>query len=300
MPNFAESKRATSADWHELFPYESKRLQVSEGTSLAFIDEGKGDPILMVHGNPTWSFYYHHLIRGMLKANRCVAIDHVGCGRSDKVQIYDYTLNQHIENLVSLIDDLKLKKITLVAHDWGGAIGLGAVRLRADLFRRIVLLNTAAFPPPFFPLRIRACRMPLLGSLGVRGFNLFARAAITMATEREGGLPAAEAAGLLAPYDSWKNRIAIDRFVRDIPTRPNQTTWQTLLKIEDSLREMKMPKLLVWGMRDWCFRPECLDRFCAVWPDAKVVRFADAGHYVMLDKPDEILGAIRDFMQSHG
>ncbi|MEQ1907117.1 MAG: alpha/beta fold hydrolase, partial [Pirellulaceae bacterium] len=196
------------------------------------------------------------------------------------------------------IDHLQLKKITLVAHDWGGAIGMGAVRMRADLFRRIVLLNTAAFPPPYFPLRIRACRMPLLGTAGVRGLNLFARAALTMATDRKGGLPAVEAAGLLAPYDSWKNRVAIDGFVRDIPTRPDQRTWQTLSKIENSLKELKIPKLLVWGMRDWCFRPECLDRFRAVWPEAKVVQFADAGHYVMLDKPNEVLAAIRDFVQT--
>ena len=298
MSQIVGSTTSTSADWHDLFPYESKRFQLDKGVSQAFIDEGHGDPILMVHGNPTWSFYYYPLIGGMKRSNRCVAVDHVGCGRSDKPQQYDYSLDQHIENLVALIDHLQLKNITLVAHDWGGAIGMGAVRLRNDLFRRIVLLNTAAFPPPFFPLRIRACRMPLLGTAAVRGINLFARAAITMATERTGGLPAAEAAGLLAPYDSWKNRVAIDRFVRDIPTRSDQRTWQTLANIESSLSKLTIPKLLIWGMRDWCFRPECLDRFRGFWPEAKVVQFADAGHYVMLDKPNEVLAAIRDFMQT--
>ncbi|MEQ1906426.1 MAG: alpha/beta fold hydrolase, partial [Pirellulaceae bacterium] len=95
MPNTAESTTSTSADWHELFPFESKRFQLGEGISLAFVDEGRGDPILMVHGNPTWSFYFHHLIRGMQQTNRCVAVDHVGCGRSDKPQHYNYSLDQH-------------------------------------------------------------------------------------------------------------------------------------------------------------------------------------------------------------
>jgi haloalkane dehalogenase len=197
---------------------------------------------------------------------------------------------------VELIDHLQLERITLVAHDWGGAIGLGAVRRRPDLFSKIVLLNTAAFPPPFFPWRIRVCRVPWIGSWGMRRLNLFARAAIRMATELPRGLPKDVAEGLLAPYDSWENRVAIDRFVHDIPTRSTQKTWQTLESIEQFLPTLELPVKLIWGMKDWCFRPECLQRFINIWPQADVLRFHDGGHYIMLDKGEEVSRAIHDFV----
>jgi haloalkane dehalogenase len=256
--------------------------------------QGPND-VLMVHGNPTWSFYYHPLIRQLQSNYRCVAPDHVGCGWSDKPVDYPYTLDQHIANLVQVIDQVDLQRAVLVAHDWGGAIGLGALLERPERFRGIVLLNTAAFPPPFFPWRIRACRFPGLGKWAVQGLNVFARAAITMATARPQGLLATDRDGLLAPYDSWSNRTAIYRFVADIPTRATQPTWQTLARIESALPQLKMPKQLIWGMQDWCFRPECLDRFVAIWPDAKVNRLAHAGHYVMLDDREQVSELVRSF-----
>lgn len=263
---------------------------------MAYVDVGTGRPILFVHGNPTWSFYYHALIADLKSQFRCVAIDHIGCGRSDKPQKYDYCLDRHIANLVEFIDQSDLADVTLVAHDWGGAIGLGALLARESRFSRIVLLNTAAFPPPYFPLRIRVCRTPVLGTLGLRGFNLFSRGALTMATARSGGLTGSVAAGLLAPYDNWENRVAVERFVRDIPTRESQPTWQTLRRIESSLPQVTIPKLLIWGMQDWCFREQCLLRFEKIWPDAKSLRLPDAGHYVALDASREIVAAVSEFV----
>ncbi len=263
---------------------------------MNYVDVGAGSPVLMVHGNPTWSFYYHPLLLG-LTSHRRIAVDHVGCGLSSKPQVYNYCLDQHIENLVALIDHLDLNDVTLVAHDWGGAIGLGAVRLRTERFRKIVLLNTAAFPPPFFPFRIRLCRFPMVGPWAVRKLNAFARAAISMATELPGGLPKAIVDGLLFPYDSYENRVAINRFVADIPTRPEQATWKTLLAIEAFLPTLEIPKMLLWGMKDWCFRPECLERFIGNWPEARVRRFEKAGHYVMLDQAEDVTDEINRFMQ---
>jgi haloalkane dehalogenase len=110
------------------------------------------------------------------------------------------------------------------------------------------------------------------------------------------------ARGLLAPYDNWGNRVAIDAFVRDIPRSKNHPTYATLAKLDADLPKLAgMPSLLVWGMKDWCFRPECLRRFQAAWPDATSVEIADAGHYVIEDAPDETLDAITEFLKSsHG
>ncbi len=259
------------------------------------VDEGPRDApatLLMVHGNPTWSFYYRRLVSHFRDRVRCVAVDHVGCGLSDKPQRYRYTLAQHIDNLVTLIEQLDLRNVALVAHDWGGAIGLGALLRTRDRFDRVLLMNTAAFPPPYIPFRIRVCRWPIVGAWLVRGMNGFARAAITMATEQPGGLPTDVAQQLLNPYDSWANRVAIHQFVRDIPTSPRHTTWQVLADIESRLGELnEWPIELVWGMRDWCFRPECLDRFLEHWPNANATRLTDVGHYVMEDAPNEVIAA---------
>jgi haloalkane dehalogenase len=118
-----------------------------------------------------------------------------------------------------------------------------------------------------------------------------------MATTQPGGLPDPIAAGLLAPYDSWNNRIAIFRFVCDIPTSPGQQTWQTLAEIENQLPLLATwPIQLIWGMKDWCFRPECLERFLGHWPNASVARLANAGHYVLEDAADEVLAIIGEFL----
>ncbi len=282
-------------DWKREYPFESNYLALKQGR-MNYVDEGSGRPMIMVHGNPTWSFYYREIVKRFRDRFRTIAVDHIGCGLSDKPQDADYTLDQHIENLSELIRSLDLQEATLIAHDWGGAIGLGALLANQDRFSRIVLLNTGAFPPPYIPWRIRVCRIPLLGKLGVQGFNLFARAAITMATTQKGGLQKRVANGLLAPYNNWQNRKAIYNFVKDIPTKPSQRTWQTLDRMEKSLADLPMKKLLVWGMKDWCFRPDCLARFEKHWPDAESLRIESGGHYVLEDAPHEVIGAIENFV----
>ncbi len=258
--------------WRELYPFDSHYHQHQDGVRQHYVDENSeaDETFLFVHGNPTWSFYWRNLIAGLRAQYRCVAVDHIGCGLSDKPQTYHYTLDQHIQNVVSLIDQLELKNITLVAHDWGGAIGLGSLVQRREQFDRIVLMNTGAFPPPYIPLRIRVCRIPWLGTIAIRGFNAFAGAAVTMATSQSGGLPQIVRDGLLAPYHDWETRIATDQFVKDIPTSRQQPTYKRLEQIEKQLPELKDKSVqLIWGMQDWCFRPDCLKRFQKLFPQAQ-------------------------------
>ena len=286
-------------DWHSLYPFSSHSLQL-DGLRYHYLDEGRGQTLLMLHGNPTWSFYWRNLILAFRDRYRVVAPDHIGCGLSDKPQDYPYCLEQHISNVVRLIEQLDLSQITLMLHDWGGAIGLGTALKVPDRVARIVLFNTGAFPPRFIPFRIRICRTPLVGRWAVRGLNVFARAALTMAVEKPDRMTPAVRSGLLAPYDNWANRVAIDRFVADIPMTRRHPTWNTLAEIENGLPSLACrPIELIWGMRDWCFRPICLDRFLLHFPEAQVHRLDDAGHYVVEDAHERIIPLVADFLEGH-
>lgn len=273
---------------------------------MHFLDEGSrdGEVLLFVHGNPTWSFHWRRFVLAIREKYRCVAPDHIGCGLSEKPQTF-LELNDHIRNLLDLVAELKLDRITLVAQDWGGAIGLGAMLRLQERLQRIVLFNTGAFTPRYIPWRIRACRWPVIGRLAVQGANAFSLAALRMTLSRKSRLEPNVAAGYLAPYDNWQNRRAVYGFVRDIPNRPrlfdadamDDSTWGSLAAIERVLPTLgDRPICLIWGMRDWCFRPDCLDRFLAAWPNATVYRLPDVGHWVAEDAPDESLRYVSDFL----
>jgi len=300
----SQSSQGRNEAWRCEYPFGSNFLNVGSHR-INYVDESgtesEGrDPVLMVHGNPTWSFYWRRMIGSLSPRRRVIAVDHLGCGLSDKPVDHQYCLQNHIDNLCELIDRLDLKNVTLMAHDWGGSIGLGALLARKERFKKIVLFNTGAFPPPYIPFRIRVCRWPLIGKLGVQGLNLFARAATFMATEQKGGLPKQIAQGMLAPYDNWNNRVAIYNFVKDIPLSKSHPTWSVLDRIESGLASVAdWPIMMAWGMKDWCFRPKCLDRFNGHWPDAEVHRIADAGHYVIEDAAEEVEQKVHEFLDRH-
>ena len=163
------------------------------------------------------------------------------------------------------------------------------------------MFNTGAFRPHFVPFRIRICRTPILGTIAVRGLNLFARAAITMAVENRDVMTPAVRGGLLAPYDNWANRVGVNSFVRDIPFTKKHPTWQTLADIEDHLPTLAdRPIKLIWGMKDWCFDSSCLERFEKIFPNADISRIEDAGHYVIEDAHERIIPLVREFVRKSG
>ena len=286
------------APWRSLYPFESRWLFVND-RRLHYLDEGPRDAertLLFVHGNPTWSFHWRRLIQSLRGDYRCIAPDHMGCGLSD-LQPRPLRLADHIANLRKLVESLDLQRVTLVAQDWGGAIGLGTLLAERERFERIVLFNTGAFRPWFIPWRIRACRGKVLGRLMLQGANAFSRAALTMTLARKKELEPEVRAGYLAPYNSWRRRDAVYQFVRDIPSNDRHPTWATLEGIERKLPQMAdLPTLLVWGEQDWCFNTQCLTRFVEEWPDADVVRLPDVGHWVVEDAPDEAERAVRSFL----
>jgi haloalkane dehalogenase len=281
------------------YPFESHEFRL-DGLRYHYLDEGSGPTLLFVHGNPTWSFAFRNLIKALAPHYRVLAVDHIGCGFSDKPQNYVYRLAQHVENLERFVTGLDLRDITLFAHDWGGAIGMGTAARLPERFSRFVLFNTAAFRSRRIPLRIAVCRVPWLGAMGVRGLNLFSRAALRMAVARPDRLTAAVRRGYLAPYGNWRDRIAVLRFVQDIPLSPAHPSYATLVSIEESLSKLNdRPMLLIWGERDWCFTTEFLEEFQRRFPGAQTLRLPDAGHYVFEDAPEPIIARVKAFLAQH-
>jgi haloalkane dehalogenase len=274
-----------------LYPFEPKQFDTGRGV-MSYLDEGQGtEAVVMVHGNPTWSFFYRNLVLGLRGRMRCIVPDHLGCGLSDKPQDFDYTLGEHIRNLRALFDSLNLKKIHLVVHDWGGPIGLGAALRQHEQLGRVVILNTAAFADTAVPLRIRLCRAPLIGEWLVRGLNGFAWPATWMAVTKP--LAPAVKRGYLFPYDNWADRIATHRFVVDIPSGNNRASDRALAEVEQGLIILRdRPVQLVWGGRDFCFTRHYLDRWKELLPGARVEFLANAGHYLLEDAPAESLEVI--------
>lgn len=278
-----------------LYPFTSNTLDL-DSYKYHYLDEGQGDPLLMVHGNPTWSFYYRNLILEFKKSYRCVVPDHMGMGKSDKPQNYSYTLSQHIDNLEALVDKLGLSDITLVVHDWGGAIGMGFAVRQPQKIKRLVLFNTAAFLSDKIPIRLRLCRLPGFGVVAIRGFNAFALAAITMACKNKERMTDQVRAGYLAPYNNFTNRIANLRFVQDIPMTPDAPSYSVIKNIEDNLSQFaSLPIMIAWGAKDFVFNKSFLKKWQEIFPDAEVHWIPDAGHYVVEDAHERIIPWMQEF-----
>lgn len=240
--------------------------------SLHYVDVGAGEPLVMLHGNPTWSFFYRNLAKYFSQNNyRVVIPDHIGCGLSSKPQDYEYTLEQHITNTLSLLEKLNLKDITLIVHDWGGAIGMGVATRRPDLIKKIVVMNTAAFRSMEIPWRINILRNPV-GEWFIRSFNGFALPATSMAVIRP--LSPAVKKGFVLPYSDYESRIATAKFVRDIPMNDKHPTYKTLSGIEEKLKTLTVPVLILWGEKDFCFTTNFQKRWMEFFPKAKVKTWA--------------------------
>jgi len=264
---------------------------------MHYLDEGEGPAVLMVHGNPTWSFFYRNVVLKLRSAHRCIVPDHIGCGLSDKPQDFAYRLDNHIANLKQLIEALQLESFHLVVHDWGGAIGMAVAEHFHDKVGKIQILNTAAFRSKRIPLRINVCRLPFVGEIWIRGCNGFAGAATSMAVARR--LPKAVKQGFVFPYDNWANRIATHRFVVDIPLTAQHPSYATLARIEQHLNTLQhKPMQIIWGGQDFCFNDHFLTEWKERFPHATVHYFDDAGHYVLEDRQEDCIRLMRAFFHA--
>ncbi len=287
-----------------LYPFSSRYININ-AFQYHYIDEGQGEPVIMVHGNPTWSFFYRNLIKTLSPGYRTIAPDHVGCGLSDKPlpPRYGYRLEDRIADLTRFIDQLALdEKITLVVHDWGGMIGMAWAVDHIERIGRIVILNTASFLPPRgkpLPWQLKLIRNVTPFAVGaVLGLNLFAVGAAFMAPHRR--LSREVRAGFLAPYDRPAHRIAILRFVQDIPVTEKDPGYAIVARTDAALHRLNhLPMLICWGNHDFVFDTDYLAEWRRRFPHAEIHQFDDAGHYLLEDASDRIIPCIQSFLQKH-
>lgn len=286
----------------KLYPFESQYVEIG-GHNYHYIEEGNGDPIILLHGNPSWSFYYRELILKLSSKYHCYAPDHIGMGLSDKPDDdnYNYTLPQRVEDLKQFLEAKGISNnITLILHDWGGIIGMSYARQNPDSIKKIVLLNTAAFHLPEkkkFPLMLWFSRT-MLGAFFVRAFNSFSKGATIIGVKRVKMSKEIRRA-YCAPYNSWENRIATLRFIQDIPLKKGDPGYDYVSDVENHLHLFNnTPILIAWGMKDVVFDKHFLNTWIDYLPHSKVHQFEDCGHYILEDAQEEIGQLIIDFLDT--
>ena len=286
------------------YPFTPKQFQPRPGLSMSYLDEGPrdGEVVVMLHGNPSWSYYWRTLVSGLSDKYRCIVPDHIGMGFSDKPDDadYDYTLQSRVDDVEALLKHLGITgPVTLAVHDWGGMIGFGWALSHAAQVKRLVVTNTAAFPLPQakpMPWQIALGRDWKFGALIIRAFNAFSSGASYLGVERR--MPADVRRAYVSPYNNWKNRISTVRFMQDIPLGTQDKAWPLLEEAGRRLPEFAdRPAFLGWGLKDFVFDKHFLAGLRAALPDAEVHAYDDAGHYVLEDKHETLVPLIRDFLQ---
>lgn len=286
-----------------LYPFTGKFFTYPDGLRQHYLDEGAGEPVVMVHGNPTWSFYYRNLVLALRDRWRCVVPDHIGCGLSDKPgpDRYDFSLRRRVDDLERLLEAAGVRdNVTLVVHDWGGTIGLAWAARHPERIKRLVVLNTAAFPLPRtkpFPWPLWLGRNTRLGAWLILRLNAFSAGATRVCVKRQ-PLPPAVRQAYLAPYDTPAHRLAVLRFVQTIPLRPSDPGYEIVSETEKKLALFQdRPVLIAWGLRDFVFDKHFLSEWERRFPRAQVHRFEECGHYILEDARDEMTELVRQFLE---
>ena len=286
---------------HALYPFTGAYRNVN-GYRLHLLDEGRGDTVLMLHGNPTWSFYYRNLVLGLRGTHRVIAPDYIGCGLSDKPDenSYEYTLRRRVDDLAALIEQAGVDgPITLLMHDWGGMIGMAYATRFPEKIGRLVLLNSAAFHLPKtkkLPRTLWLCRKTPLGDFFIRDTGLFNSVLARWAVCRPMEQSVREA--YLLPYRAPQDRTALLHFVQDIPLEAGDASYDLVSEVQAKLPAFRnVPALILWGDRDFVFDHHFLAEWRKFLPGAEVHHFPNAGHYVLEDAGAEILPLLEDFFR---
>lgn len=288
------------------YPFTPKTFEVRPGLSMSYLDEGPrdGEVVVMLHGNPSWSYYWRNLVSGLSDKYRCIVPDHIGMGFSDKPDdsTYEYTLQSRVEDVSALLRHLGITgPVTLAVHDWGGMIGFGWALSHAQQVKRLVITNTAAFPLPAakkMPWQLSLGRDSQFGAFIIRAFNAFSSGASYQGVETK--MPADVRRAYVSPYNTWANRISTLRFMQDIPLQPGDKAWPLVAEAGRRLPEFAdRPAFIGWGLQDFVFDKHFLADFRAALPNAEVTAFEDAGHYVLEDKQAVLVPAIRKFLDAN-
>jgi pimeloyl-ACP methyl ester carboxylesterase len=310
----AESRELTPAqqasderDWTfgGTWPY-APRWLFTDGIRLHYVDEGPrdGEPVVMLHGNPTWSYLYRRFIAALADAGyRAVAHDQLGFGRSDKPRREkEFSVERHVRHFSAIMDELALEDATLVVHDWGGPIGLAWAVDNPERVRRLVIFNTwagGAHPDyPSTPAPFRLFRSRLTGPALVKGAHVFTRVFLFKGGTHPERLGANERAAYLAPHASWESRAGVAAYPRLIPWDERNPTRELGRRVEAGLGALAdKPVLVCWSSEDRAFKEGTLAMWRERFPAAEVHRIEDAGHYLQEDAPERVVPLLLDFLR---
>ncbi len=277
------------------YPFTSRFFQTATGR-MHYVDEGNGDVIVMLHGNPAWSFLYRNLIKQLSPHYRCVAPDYIGFGLSDKPFDWSYLPEDHAKNVTALIEHLGVKDITLVVNDWGGPIGMHYAVTHPENVKRLIVLNTWAWPAAddFHFTSFSAMMGGPVGRFLIRHFNFFANTFMRMAFGDKRKLSR-------IAHDHYRNALPTAESRKGCYVFPKQIVGSTpwLGEIWNRIGVLKdKPALFVWGMKDVAFREKELLQWQAALPNSDTVRLPTVGHFVSEEAPQELGEAVTSFLAS--
>ena len=279
---------------------------IVNGRRMHYLEGGKDneETVVMVHGNPSWSFYYRNLFNALIERYHCIVPDHIGMGLSDKPADgeYSFTLQQRVDDLDALLSSLNSENnLTLIVHDWGGMIGLAYATRYPEKIKRLVISNTAGFHIPKgkqIPWQLKLSRTLLIGSLLIQGLNAFCRGAVKQCVTRDPMQDDVKQAYLF-PHNNWHHRLSVLRFVEDIPLDQNHISHDMVDNVDKNLQQFSnLPMLICWGLNDFVFDTDFLDEWKKRFPKAEYHEF-DAGHYLLEDAPEEVIPIIQSFLNKN-
>ena len=285
-------------DWvsDEMYPFESRFFATASGHRMHFVDEGEGEPIVFVHGNPAWSFEFRHAIRELSSELRCVAPDHIGFGLSSRSSTReDHHPESHARRFAALLDHLDLRDITLFMNDWGGPIGLDYARRYPERVKRLVIGNTWCWPvrDEFHYIWFSLFMSSWIGQYLLKRHNFFVNTVMPMAVGDRSVLTPEIMAHYRNALPTPDARIAMATFPGHIVGASDwlRSVWDDRAAFTDK------PALLLWGLKDIAFRRKELERWKSVLPNFELHEFEDCGHFLAEEAPDRVVSALRTFME---
>ena len=274
------------------YPFQSHYFPVN-GQQLHYIDEGEGDTLLFVHGTPSWSFDFRNIIRDLRNSFRCIAIDHMGFGLSDKPAVYDYSTQTHSATLEKFIHDKKLDNISLIVHDFGGPIGINVAIRNPALFKKIIILNSWLWDSrqdPDFIKFSKVLKSPLLPFL-YKYLN-FSPRFILPRSFGDHKLPKKILHQYTRPFGNSSQRNGALAFARSLLNDQQwfETLWEER-KVIDHL-----PVMVIWGMKDPVIKPHYLDKWASGFSNITIYQLEHSGHFPQEEEPDRVNNLIKEFL----
>lgn len=275
------------------YPFKHHYFEVNH-SKMHYIDEGQGETLLFVHGTPSWSFDYRHIIKALSTQYRCIAIDHIGFGLSDKPKTYDYSTQNHSKTLEQFVDFLGLTDFTLVVHDFGGVIGLNMAINHPEKIKKLIILNSWLWSTKndkdFIKLS-KILRSPLLPFF-YRYFN-FSAHFILPKSFGDKKIDKHALQQYILPFSRFSERNGTIAFVKSLL---NDQDWFEELWTKKTFISQK-PTLFIWGMKDPMIKPHYLEKFSSGFPNSQVQKLESCGHFPQEEASTKVIEFISNFLK---